>query len=79
MNSWLFFGYCVNACFVLMYCAPINKCDAEAGFSFVINCMFCFNLWIVHVGVQGDILLPESFTSAEEKAADATRNMTRRA
>ena len=38
-----------------MYCAPKNKCDAEAGFSFVINCMFCFNLWIVHVGVQGDV------------------------
>ena len=38
-----------------MYCAPNNKSDAEAGFSFVINCMFCFNLWIVYVGVQGDV------------------------
>ena len=55
MNSCLYFQIlceCMLCAYVL--CSK-NKCDAEAGFSFVINCMFCFNLWIVHVGVQGDV------------------------
>ena len=60
------FKYCVGACFVLVFCAPRNACDAEASFlNLLFSCMCCFYSLGLHGGVQGHMSELHNFFCCE--------------